>query len=157
MFEKYSGPARRVVFFARLEAGQSGSDKIEPKHLLLGLLAEDQREWAEMGKRFGDESIGDVRDTPSFFSGERAENLRKVLADSQTARVAIPDSMDMPLAETSRRILLAAKERAGHSTVGLLHLLWGLISDEEDSVCVLLKLNGVTVEHVEDAIRNMNL
>src|SRR5216684_2245892 len=38
MFERYTEPARRVVFFARYEAAELGSSSIGTEHLLLGLL-----------------------------------------------------------------------------------------------------------------------
>jgi ATP-dependent Clp protease ATP-binding subunit ClpC len=37
MFEKYSGKAKRVVFFARYEASQFGSPFIETEDFLLAL------------------------------------------------------------------------------------------------------------------------
>src|SRR6266436_5641077 len=40
MFERYTDRARRVLFFARYEAGQLGSRSVEPEHLLLGLVRE---------------------------------------------------------------------------------------------------------------------
>jgi ATP-dependent Clp protease ATP-binding subunit ClpC len=40
MFERYTEPARRVVFFSRYEATQRGSDRITTGHLLLGLIRE---------------------------------------------------------------------------------------------------------------------
>src|SRR5260221_14796736 len=40
MFERYTERARRVLFFARYEAGQLGSRLVEPEHLLLGLVRE---------------------------------------------------------------------------------------------------------------------
>src|SRR5438876_905028 len=36
MFERYTERARRVIFFARYEASQLGSNSIETEHLLLG-------------------------------------------------------------------------------------------------------------------------
>lgn len=42
MFERYTEKARRVVFFARYEAGQFGAPAIEAEHLLLGLMREDK-------------------------------------------------------------------------------------------------------------------
>ena len=42
MFERYTDKARRVIFFARYEAVQGGSQAIEPDHLLLGLAREDR-------------------------------------------------------------------------------------------------------------------
>jgi ATP-dependent Clp protease ATP-binding subunit ClpC len=42
MFQRYTEKARRVIFFARYEAGQYGSPYIETEHLLLGFLREDR-------------------------------------------------------------------------------------------------------------------
>src|SRR5579872_1196506 len=41
MFERFTERARRVVFFARFEAGNYGNRQIETEHLLLGLLRAD--------------------------------------------------------------------------------------------------------------------
>ena len=41
MFERYTEPARKAIFFARYEASQFGSPYIEGEHLLLGILRED--------------------------------------------------------------------------------------------------------------------
>jgi ATP-dependent Clp protease ATP-binding subunit ClpC len=38
MFERYTEPARRVIFMARYVASQTGNRIIETEHLLLGLL-----------------------------------------------------------------------------------------------------------------------
>jgi ATP-dependent Clp protease ATP-binding subunit ClpC len=40
VFTRYTEPARRVIFFARYEAGMRESSEITPLHLLLGLLRE---------------------------------------------------------------------------------------------------------------------
>ena len=42
MFERYTEKARRVIFFARYEALQYGSQIIAPEHVLLGLMREDK-------------------------------------------------------------------------------------------------------------------
>ncbi len=42
MFERYSDKARRVIFFARYEASQSGTPAIDTEHLLLGILRESR-------------------------------------------------------------------------------------------------------------------
>ncbi|MDQ3710621.1 MAG: hypothetical protein M3388_00140, partial [Acidobacteriota bacterium] len=42
MFEPYTEKARRVIFFARYEALQYGSQVISPEHILLGLMREDK-------------------------------------------------------------------------------------------------------------------
>jgi ATP-dependent Clp protease ATP-binding subunit ClpC len=42
MFERYSEPARRVIFYSRYMASQFGSPEIETEHLVLGLLRADR-------------------------------------------------------------------------------------------------------------------
>jgi ATP-dependent Clp protease ATP-binding subunit ClpC len=42
MFERYTKPARRVIFTGRYMASQAGSPEIETEHLLLGVLREDK-------------------------------------------------------------------------------------------------------------------
>lgn len=155
IFESLSGPAVRAVMNARREAGRSGADAVEPEHLLLGLLAEDQRDWEPMFRR-GQLGLPqeDLPLPPPFLSAELAAKLRQHLADLAKPGVPKPDAMDMPIAQASQRILIAAYERAEPSKIGLLHLLWAMISDHENSAGDLLKSNGMSVEQVEDAIRN---
>jgi ATP-dependent Clp protease ATP-binding subunit ClpC len=42
MFERYTERSRRVIFFARYEALQYGSQVIAPEHIMLGLMREDK-------------------------------------------------------------------------------------------------------------------
>src|SRR6185437_7056685 len=48
VFERYTEPARRVIFTGRYMASQAGSPEIETEHLLLGVLREDKG----LAKRF---------------------------------------------------------------------------------------------------------
>jgi hypothetical protein len=41
MFERYTEATRRVIFFARYEAAESGSPFIETGHLLIAVLRQD--------------------------------------------------------------------------------------------------------------------
>jgi len=41
MFDAFAEAARRVIFFARLEAGRLGFDEIDTPHLLLGFINVD--------------------------------------------------------------------------------------------------------------------
>ena len=60
----------------------------------------------------------------------------------------------MPVADGTKQAILAAQEHAGKSTVGLLRVLLGLLTDADNSVSAVLKSVGITVDQVEDAIRN---
>jgi hypothetical protein len=145
MFERFSPPALRVLFWARAEAGRLGSDWIEPEHLLLGVLAEDQRDWMQALPRLaGKRSIGVESDsTPvpaQFFTADSASKLRQIL----TASAGRPklDAVDMPLAERSKQVLAVTAKRAEGGTIGLLHILWGLLTDANSSVSDVLNPLG---------------
>ena len=43
MFERYNERAPRVIFCARYEASQYGSQVIDTEHILLGILREEKR------------------------------------------------------------------------------------------------------------------
>ena len=94
MFERYTETARRVLFFARYEASQTGSDSIEPGHLLLGLMRED--------KNIASGALG--------AQSNDIANLREQLTKPGAAKV--PTSVDMPLSDTSKRILAHAAEES---------------------------------------------
>jgi ATP-dependent Clp protease ATP-binding subunit ClpC len=79
MFERYSENARRVIFFARYEAGQYGSPYIETEHLLLGLMREDKA----LATRF-------LR-THGFI-----ESIRKAIEARITIRERISTSVEVP-------------------------------------------------------------
>jgi hypothetical protein len=91
----------------------------------------------------------------ALFSGGVTEKLCHTLSESRPRGVTKPDARGMPLGKTSIRALEAAQERAGSSTIRLLHILWGLATDRENSVSELLNLDGVTVKQIEDAIQDL--
>jgi ATP-dependent Clp protease ATP-binding subunit ClpC len=157
MFERFSRPALRVLFWARAEAGRLGSDWIEPEHLLLGVLAEDQRDWMQAIPRLaGKRSISVESDsTPApapFFTADCVSKLRQILSAS-AGRPKL-DAVDMPLAKRSKQVLAATAQRADGRNIGLLHILWGLVSEADNSVSDVLKSVGVTVDQIDSAIRS---
>ena len=101
----------------------------------------------------GERSIGFESDpTPApaqFFTAECASKLRQILTASADTPKA--DAFEMPLAKRSQRVLAATAERA-EGTIGLLHILWALLS-ADNSVSAVLKSAGVTVDQIDDAIR----
>ena len=51
MFERFDQVARRVLFFARYEASELGSETIAPEHILLGIIREEKgRAWEVLSK-----------------------------------------------------------------------------------------------------------
>lgn len=108
MFDRYSEPARKVVFFARYEASASGSAQIETHHLLLGLMREDRDLFA-----------------PYLNLETEAGLIRDELTRRFPRVVETPEHGDMPLSKDSIRVLEFAKREAdalGHQTIEPVHL-----------------------------------
>ena len=90
MFERYTERARRVIFFARYEASQLGSNSIETEHLLLGLIRE--------GKGL----------TSRIFSKSHLsmESIRKEIEGRALYRDKVSTSVDIPLSSESSGVSL---------------------------------------------------
>ena len=139
MFERYTERARRVIFFARYEASQLGSNSIETEHLLLGLIRE--------GKGL----------TSRLFSKSQLsmEGIRKEIEGKSIYQEKVSTSVDIPLSEESKRVLGFSSEEAErmlHNYIGTEHILLGLLR-EEGSVAATILLEkgmrlGVTREEV---------
>jgi ATP-dependent Clp protease ATP-binding subunit ClpC len=138
MFERYTEKARRVIFFARYEASQFGSPYIETEHLLLGLLRED-KQLAELILRGGT--------TEEFIRGQ-IEKLRP-------PGEKIPTSIDMPLSQESKRVLILAAEEAErllHKHIGTEHLLLGLAAEGKSVAATILREAGLELAGLRDEI-----
>jgi hypothetical protein len=125
MFERYTEKARRVIFFARYEASQFGSPKIETEHLLLGLLREDTSLHRWLPKM-------------------NAEAIRRRVDESSPKRPPTSTALDLPLTAGAKKALKQAAneaERLVSNHIGTEHLLMGLI-EEKDSFAAKLLLEG---------------
>jgi ATP-dependent Clp protease ATP-binding subunit ClpA len=121
MFERYSEKARRVVFWARYETGQYGSNRIEPQHLLLGLL----------------------RERPELIP--RGSEVRKEIESDIPTGPKVSTSTEIPLSEASKRVLRLAEDEAnrlGHKRVGTEHILFAMLH-EPSSIRQLLNSHGI--------------
>src|SRR6202167_2614723 len=126
MFERYTQSARRVIFFARYEASQSGSGAIDTEHLLLGLFREDKRLARKVLHRPG-----------------AAESIR---------RERIPVSVEIPLSTQSRRVLQYASdsaEKLGHRQVDSVHLLLGILREQGCVAARILQKYCVAADVIE--------
>lgn len=136
MFERYTEKARRVIFFARYEAGQYGGPYIETEHLLLGLLREDR----DLVRRF----VGEDNALPEI----RAEIERHI-----TPHARISTSVEVPLTIESKKILQLAEEEAdrlGHRHVGTEHVLLALVLLERSLAGRILQARGVKAATVRE-------
>jgi ATP-dependent Clp protease ATP-binding subunit ClpC len=138
MFERYTEKARRVIFFARYEASQFGSQYIETEHLLLGLLREDKA----LANRF-------------LRSHSAIESIRKQVESQTTVREKVSTSVDLPLSHECKRVLAYAAEEAerlSHKHIGTEHLLLGLLREEKCFAAEILHERGLRLSQVREEI-----
>ena len=139
MFEGFTEQARRVLFFARYEAGQLGHASVESEALLLGLIREPEG------------VAGQLVAQP----GISLERLRNELKSSALRRdeVSAPDTNGDGI-EARRIVRLAAQEadRLLHNYVDAEHLLLGILRDEGSAAASILNAHGFRLNEVRDRI-----
>jgi ATP-dependent Clp protease ATP-binding subunit ClpC len=139
MFERYSEPARRVIFYSRYMAHQVGSPEIETEHLLLGLLRADMG----LARRF-------------LGSPWAAEQVWHEIERDKPVRAIAPGTGDLPLSATAKRVLLLAAEEADQLTsekIRTEHLLLGLLRDEKCLAALLLQLRGLSLVSTREELK----
>lgn len=135
MFERYTEAARRVIFFARYEASQYGSAKIESEHLLLGLLREDKR----------------LARTTLRAAGASAA-IRQEIDSKLPHGPRIPTSVEVPLSTECKAILRYASDSAEHlqhSHIDTVHLLLGILREEQCGAAKILLERGLDTSAVQ--------
>ncbi len=144
MFERYTQKARRVIFFARYEALQYGSEVISPEHILLGLMREDKTISAKFFP---------------FRNNLTVEAVRREVEDRIVLRERIPQSVELHLAPETRRILAFASEeslRLQNRHIGPEHLLLGVVREERSMAAEILYQYGVRLKYVREQIARQN-
>ena len=133
MFERYSEPARRTLFFARYELTALGGGSIEPLHVLLALLREQGR------------VVGQVL---AQWNVQLPE-LRRQLRDRAERGPKIPTSVEVPFADSTKRALNFAAEEADrllYSTIEPEHLLLAILRGDDPIAAAGLKAYGMTLD-----------
>jgi ATP-dependent Clp protease ATP-binding subunit ClpC len=144
MFERYTQKARRVIFFARYEALQYGSQVISPEHILLGLMREDKTVSAKFFP---------------FRNNLTVEAVRREVEDRIVPRERISQSVELHLAAETKRILAFAGEESLHLQnrhIGPEHLLLGLVREERSMAAEILYQYGVRLKYVREQIARQN-
>ena len=133
MFEKFTEKARRVMFFARYEASQFGSESIQSGHLLLGLLRESEKTSTQLLERMG------------VQTSTLRERLVAALTPKDRKITPSSTSIDIPMEEEVKHILqhaTAESAKLNHKHVGAEHLLLGMLKEEGCLAGRLLKEAG---------------
>ncbi len=132
MFDRYTQRARRVIFFARYEASETGSNSISPEHLLLGVMRENM------------DLLQDLSE-PKDIDTVRAELFGSI----PPART--PTNVDLPLTDSAQRVLQHAvhwSEVLHHKLVASCHLLLAILHEPNSSAATLLQRNGIGRDQV---------
>jgi hypothetical protein len=138
VFERYTEKARRTIFFARYEASQYGSPYIESEHLLLGLLREN-------------------RHVAQLLPPGSWETIRKQIDDCSPKRQSVSTSVDLPLSNECKRVLVYAAEEAErltHKHIGTEHLFLALLREEKCFAAQMLRERGLALHALREQIAN---
>lgn len=130
MFEHYTEPARRVIFFARYEAAQTNSPFIETEHVLLGVIRQDGAMLVHL------------------IGADAAVDQLQAEISSPEVRSGVSTSVDLPLSSQSMQVLAYAAEEAErlqHRRIGIEHLLLGLMRVEDGRAAEVLGAHGLTL------------
>ncbi|MGI8848722.1 MAG: ATP-dependent Clp protease ATP-binding subunit [Pyrinomonadaceae bacterium] len=144
MFERYTKKARQVIFFARYEALQYGSQVIAPEHILLGLMREDKNIFA----RFF-----------SFRNNLTVEIVRREIEERIVLHERISQSAELNLAPDTKRILAFANDESiqlQNRHIGPEHLLLGLVRETRSTAAEILSLYGLQIQRVREEIAQQN-
>lgn len=140
MFERYSEQARRLIFFARYEASQYGSQFIETEHLLLGLLREHG---------------GLIPSVPGETLARVGDQIRGEIERRISRGQRISTSIEMPLSADCKKVLTLAAESAnklGHRRIEPGHVLVGLLEVEASMAAEILRARGLTAQAVREQL-----
>ena len=144
MFERYTERSRRVIFFARYEALQYGSQVIAPEHILLGLMREDKT----ISARFF-----------PFRHSLTVDAIRREVEERIVLRERIPQSAELHLAPETKRILFYANEESRqlkNRHIGPEHLLLGMVREENSIAAEILFHLGLRLQDVRDEINRQS-
>lgn len=140
MFERFTEPARRSLFFARYEASVLGRLTIETEHLLLGILKQPEP------------VLSHLLDKANVAAGE----IKQLIY----ARTAVPtshvdSSVEIPFGKDARHVLSCTADEASrllHSHIGTEHLLLGLLSIERGLAWDVLREKRFSLGQVREAL-----
>src|SRR3954463_124052 len=138
MFERYTERSRRVIFFARYEALQYGSQVIAPEHILLGLMREDKT----LSARF-----------LPFRHLLTVDTIRRDVEERIVLRDRIPQSSELHLSPATKQILFYANDESRqlkNRHIGPEHLLLGIVREEKSIAAEILFGYGLRLQDIRD-------
>jgi ATP-dependent Clp protease ATP-binding subunit ClpC len=135
MFERFSEAAKRVVYFARYEAVQSGAEAIEPEHLLLGILRDGRGRVMEILTKHGI-----TRERVEQDIASRPPAHQSVLSPSEVSVSAETKGvLQRPTSESSSDLLIDTE-----------HILLGILHQERCLAAIVLQKLGLHASEVRE-------
>jgi ATP-dependent Clp protease ATP-binding subunit ClpC len=134
MSENYTETARKIVFVAKYEASQLGSDHIETEHLLLSILRTDGLLALRLLK-----------------APEKIESIRAQIETQFSHGQKLSAYVDLPLSRECKRVLAYGAEEAerlNQKNVAAVHLLLGLLREEKSVASKILVKAGLTASQL---------
>jgi ATP-dependent Clp protease ATP-binding subunit ClpC len=138
VFEKYSENTHRIIRVSRLEAGAAGASAIDPAHLLLAILREDETRFKRL-----------TRD-PNL-----SKLIRTRLERPHSDRNRIPESVELPIADEYKDVLLRAATEANHSgsvRIEPQHLLLAILRMKDCPAANVLVGVGISYDTLKEAV-----
>ena len=135
MFEKYTDKAKRVIYFARYEAGQAGSPHITPEHLLIGLLRVGDKFMTKLARTY-DLKIEEIRD--------------HIIRSANYVHV---EANDIPFSEVAKIVLNIANEESsklGHTHIGNEHILLSLLMERSSFANQYISGKGLKLSEIKE-------
>ena len=127
-----------MIFFARYEAPQYGSQVIAPEHILLGLMREDKT----LSARFF-----------PFRHTLTVDSIRRDVEERIAVKERIPQSSELHLSAATKQILFYANDESRqlkNRHIGPEHLLLGIVREEKSVAAEILFGYGLRLQDVRE-------
>ncbi|HXG93058.1 MAG TPA: Clp protease N-terminal domain-containing protein [Blastocatellia bacterium] len=130
--------AKRVIFFARSKARQFDARAVEPEHILLALIEQDQELFDNLSTDL---------------------NAIRLVIESAAPRVeGRTEAIDLAFSPSAKNLLTIANQesrRFSRDEIGTEHLLLALVKAGDSLAARILKEQGVSAETIEALIRSI--
>ncbi len=138
MFERFTKRVKDILEIARRKAINFGHNRVEPEHILLGMIEE--------GSGMGIAIL--------HYLGIEVERVKYEI--EKRMKIGIPLYRgEIPLSPSSKRVLEFSVREAqyfGHSYIGSEHLLLGILLESESLSSQILKKFGVTIDKARNVL-----
>ena len=143
MFERFTGEARRSLFFARYRTTERHGDEISDEDLLHGISLADPAAIELMGEN-----------AATFRSAQSVEQYWiRIQRDSETAIRAQKEIPFTPDAWAAIQFAIEEADSLGHPDVGAEHLLLALLRDDTTQVYKRLDEAGVRLDDLRMRVK----